>query len=58
MSGAYDLIVLGAGPAGAAAAIKARSLGLSVAVIDEAPSAGGRAPPRSLPGADGDAARF
>ncbi|RYE83577.1 MAG: FAD-dependent oxidoreductase, partial [Hyphomicrobiales bacterium] len=41
MSG-YDLIVLGAGPAGAAAAIKARSLGLRVAVIDEAPAAGGQ----------------
>lgn len=47
----YDLIVLGAGPAGAAAAIKARSLGLRVAVIDEAPAAGGqvyRAPSPAL----------
>ncbi|CAD5248952.1 Thioredoxin reductase [Bosea sp. 62] len=47
----YDLIVLGAGPAGAAAAIKARSLGLRVAVIDEAQAAGGqvyRAPSPAL----------
>lgn len=47
----YDLIVLGAGPAGATAAIKARSLGLRVAVIDEAPAAGGqvyRAPSPAL----------
>lgn len=42
MSPPLDLIVLGAGPAGAAAAIKARALGLSVAVIDEAPEAGGQ----------------
>ncbi|KRE15998.1 hypothetical protein ASE66_09480 [Bosea sp. Root483D1] len=38
----YDLIVLGAGPAGATAAIKARSLGLRVAVFDEASAAGGQ----------------
>lgn len=56
----YDLIVLGAGPAGAAAAIKARSLGLSVAVIDEAPAAGGqvyRAPSPALTAMQPDADR-
>ena len=63
----YDLIVLGAGPAGAAAAIKARSLGLSVAVIDEAPAAGGQvyrapspalaAPPSDPDRTNGDALR-
>lgn len=56
----YDLIVLGAGPAGAAAAIKARSLGLRVAVIDEAPAAGGqvyRAPSPALTAALPDADR-
>lgn len=56
----YDLIVLGAGPAGAAAAIKARSLGLSVAVIDEAPAAGGqvyRAPSPALTATQPDADR-
>ncbi len=52
-----DLIVLGAGPAGATAAIKARALGLSVAVIDEAPEAGGqvyRAPSAGLARAPAD----
>lgn len=56
----YDLIVLGAGPAGAAAAIKARSLGLRVAVIDEAPAAGGqvyRAPSSALTATTPDADR-
>jgi thioredoxin reductase/bacterioferritin-associated ferredoxin len=56
----YDLIVLGAGPAGAAAAIKARRLGLRVAVIDEAPAAGGqvyRAPSPALTIARPDADR-
>jgi len=56
----YDLIVLGAGPAGAAAAIKARGLGLSVAVIDEAPVAGGqvyRAPSPGLTPTKPDADR-
>ncbi|MGE7469492.1 FAD-dependent oxidoreductase [Bosea sp. NPDC003192] len=56
----YDLIVLGAGPAGAAAAIKARSLGLRVAVIDEAPAAGGqvyRAPSLALTATEPDADR-
>ena len=51
MTHAYDLIVLGAGPAGAAATVKASGLGLAVAVIDEAPAAGGqvyRAPSPAL----------
>ena len=38
----HDVIVLGAGPAGAAAAIEAARLGLSVAVLDEAGDAGGQ----------------
>jgi len=37
-----DLVIVGAGPAGMAAAIEALSLGLSVTVLDENPSAGGR----------------
>jgi thioredoxin reductase/bacterioferritin-associated ferredoxin len=53
MTSAYDVIVLGAGPAGAAAAVRARELGLSVAVVDEGPVAGGqvyRAPsPATVP---------
>lgn len=60
MSTPLDLIVLGAGPAGAAATIKARALGLSVAVIDEAPEAGGqvyRAPPAGLAKVAADAER-
>ena len=60
MSTPLDLIVLGAGPAGAAAAIKARALGLSVAVIDEAAEAGGqvyRAPSAGLESAPADAER-
>ncbi len=32
----HDLVVIGAGPAGATAALRARSLGLSVALIDKA----------------------
>ena len=32
----FDLVVLGGGPAGAAAAITARDLGLSVALVDKA----------------------
>ncbi len=38
----FDLVVLGAGPAGASAAIAARRHGLSVAIIDEAQRAGGQ----------------
>lgn len=37
----HDLIVIGAGPAGYAAAIRAAQLGLSVACIDDRPGAGG-----------------
>ena len=37
-----DLVIVGAGPAGIAAAIEANSLGLSVTVLDENPTAGGR----------------
>jgi thioredoxin reductase/bacterioferritin-associated ferredoxin len=38
----YDLIVIGAGPAGAAAAVAAVECGLSVLVLDEARAGGGR----------------
>ena len=37
-----DLAIIGAGPAGLAAAIEAASLGLSVTVIDEQPAPGGQ----------------
>ena len=37
-----DLIVIGAGPAGMAAAAEAAGLGLSVTVLDEQPAAGGQ----------------
>lgn len=37
-----DLAIIGAGPAGLAAAVEARALGLSVAVFDEQPSPGGQ----------------
>jgi len=37
-----DLAIIGAGPAGMAAAVEAASLGLSVCVIDEAPAPGGQ----------------
>ncbi|WP_199084884.1 NAD(P)/FAD-dependent oxidoreductase [Bosea sp. ASV33] len=60
MTAPLDLIVLGAGPAGAAAALKARALGLSVALIDEAPEPGGqvyRAPSAGLVGAPAEADR-
>jgi thioredoxin reductase/bacterioferritin-associated ferredoxin len=46
-----DLIVLGAGPAGTAAAIEADALGLATLLLDEAPAAGGqvhRAPSPAL----------
>jgi NADPH-dependent 2,4-dienoyl-CoA reductase/sulfur reductase-like enzyme len=42
MSGNVDLAVIGAGPAGMAAAITARRHGLAVAVIDEQPAPGGQ----------------
>ena len=38
----YDVIVIGAGPAGANAAIEASGLGFSVLLIDEQSSAGGQ----------------
>lgn len=37
-----DLVVIGAGPAGLAAAVRAAGLGLSVVVLDEQPRAGGQ----------------
>jgi NADPH-dependent 2,4-dienoyl-CoA reductase/sulfur reductase-like enzyme len=37
-----DLVVIGAGPAGMAAACEARSLGLTVTLLDERPSVGGQ----------------
>ena len=37
-----DLVIVGAGPAGMAAAIKAAEVGLSVALLDEQPRAGGQ----------------
>ena len=39
-----DLLVVGAGPAGLAAAAKAASMGAKVLILDEAPQAGGRLP--------------
>lgn len=42
MSRAVDLAVIGAGPAGLAAAIEARRIGLSVLLIDEQPGVGGQ----------------
>ena len=50
-----DLAIIGAGPAGMAAAIAARGLGLSVTVIDEQPCPGGQAF-RAVERAGGDAA--
>lgn len=38
----HDLAIIGAGPAGMAAAIEAAALGLSVTVIDEQPAPGGQ----------------
>jgi NADPH-dependent 2,4-dienoyl-CoA reductase/sulfur reductase-like enzyme len=55
MDETVDLVVLGAGPAGASAAIAAVERGLKVLVLDEAPAAGGqvyRSPP---PGFDASA---
>jgi D-hydroxyproline dehydrogenase subunit alpha len=55
---AVDVAVVGAGPAGIAAAVSAREAGAAVAVIDRYPAIGGQiwkrplgAPPESLPGA-------
>ena len=50
MNNDVDLIVIGAGPAGASAAIAAAQSGLETIIIDDGPAAGGqvyRAPPRS-----------
>ncbi len=53
-----DVIILGAGPAGVAAAIEARALGLSVTIIDEAEAAGGQVHRRPIFGpGDGDELR-
>jgi NADPH-dependent 2,4-dienoyl-CoA reductase/sulfur reductase-like enzyme len=38
----YDLLVIGAGPAGMAATAEAASLGVSVALVDERPALGGQ----------------
>lgn len=60
----FDLAVLGAGPAGASAALAADAAGLRVAIVDEQPDAGGqvwRRPlvsvPRSPEGEAGDRLR-
>ncbi|RYG12018.1 MAG: FAD-dependent oxidoreductase, partial [Burkholderiales bacterium] len=37
-----DLLVIGAGPAGARAALRAQACGLSVLLVDENPDAGGQ----------------
>ncbi|EKF41527.1 BFD domain-containing protein (2Fe-2S)-binding domain-containing protein [Nitratireductor indicus C115] len=42
MSGVFDIAIVGAGPAGMAAAVEARALGLSVAVLDDQPTIGGQ----------------
>ncbi len=42
MSRQFDALILGAGPAGMSAAIRARALGLEVAVVDEQPAPGGQ----------------
>ena len=41
MPESYDLIVIGGGPGGYVAAIRADQLGLSVACVDENPQLGG-----------------
>lgn len=41
-SAAYDVLIVGAGPAGLAAAYRAASAGLRVAVVDDNPHAGGQ----------------
>ena len=42
MSAAFDLVIIGAGPAGLAAAATGSSLGLKIAVIDEQAEPGGQ----------------
>jgi NADPH-dependent 2,4-dienoyl-CoA reductase/sulfur reductase-like enzyme len=59
MSFTHDLIVIGAGPAGASAAIAASGCGVSTLLVDDGPAAGGqiyRAPPRAWRIASPDAA--
>jgi NADPH-dependent 2,4-dienoyl-CoA reductase/sulfur reductase-like enzyme len=51
----YDLAIVGAGPAGMAAAIEAASLGLSITVLDEQPAPGGQVF-RAVEAASGDPA--
>lgn len=51
----YDLAIVGAGPAGMAAAIEAAALGLAVTVLDEQPAPGGQVF-RSVEAASGDPA--
>ena len=38
----YDYVIIGAGPAGMAAAVEARQNGLNVLVLDEQPAVGGQ----------------
>jgi NADPH-dependent 2,4-dienoyl-CoA reductase/sulfur reductase-like enzyme len=42
MTRTFDLLILGAGPAGMSAAVRARKSGLSVLVVDEQPAPGGQ----------------
>jgi NADPH-dependent 2,4-dienoyl-CoA reductase/sulfur reductase-like enzyme len=42
MTSPYDLVIIGAGPAGMSAAVTARVCGLSVALVDEASAPGGQ----------------
>src|SRR5690606_35168110 len=42
MTRKYDLTIIGAGPAGMSAAIRATGLGLKVLVVDEQPAPGGQ----------------
>lgn len=51
MTRAFDLVVIGAGPAGAAAALAAALHGLSVGLVDESVAAGGQVYRAPAPGA-------
>ncbi len=42
MNGSFDVVVVGAGPAGIAAAVRAAEAGVSVALVDDNPAAGGQ----------------